>query len=184
MCLQVYIKEHTGYTVTYIPDAKAFTDGPKNLVTLMKQRRRWNNGALFGTYKVLRNAAKMCSCGRNDHPCYRQLMMILFILYLLTLYLLQFLTVGAFFVTIIIFYDQLFKVILVNTSNNVTLQNIYYDGILKKILFGTYLCVIFITVFASISLPIDRAMKYFNVVSIILGIFMVSSIVGISYFLA
>lgn len=53
MCLQVYIKEHTGYTVQYIPDAKAFTDGPLNLTVLMKQRRRWMNGALFGTASVI-----------------------------------------------------------------------------------------------------------------------------------
>ena len=36
MCLQVYIKETTGYTVTYIPDAKAFTDGPPSMMVLMK----------------------------------------------------------------------------------------------------------------------------------------------------
>ena len=28
MCLQMYIKRDTGYTVQYIPDAKAFTDAP------------------------------------------------------------------------------------------------------------------------------------------------------------
>lgn len=49
MCLQVYIKMRDGYTVTYIPDAKAFTDAPPSLQVLMKQRRRWMNGALFGT---------------------------------------------------------------------------------------------------------------------------------------
>ena len=68
MCLQVYIKETTGYTVQYIPDAKAFTDGPLSLTVLMKQRRRWMNGALFGTYKVIANIGAMISCGRNDHP--------------------------------------------------------------------------------------------------------------------
>jgi len=36
MCLQVYIKNHEGYTVQYIPDAKAFTDGPTSLTVLMK----------------------------------------------------------------------------------------------------------------------------------------------------
>jgi chitin synthase len=36
MCLQVYIKKNDGYTVTYIPDAKAFTDAPPSLMVLMK----------------------------------------------------------------------------------------------------------------------------------------------------
>ena len=105
MCLQVYIKEHTGYTVRYIPDAKAFTDAPTSLTVLLKQRRRWMNGALFGTAKVIKNFPHMISCGRNNHPWYRQMLMIFFMIYLVTLYLLQFLTVGALFATIMIFYD-------------------------------------------------------------------------------
>lgn len=79
----------------------------------MKQRRRWMNGALFGTYSVIANMPKMVSCGRNDHPWYRQLMMILFMIYLTTLYLLQFLTIGAMFVTIVIFFNQFFEVLFV-----------------------------------------------------------------------
>ena len=84
----------------------------------MKQRRRWMNGALFGTYKVIFNIANMVSCGRNDHPWYRQLLMVLYMVYLTTLYLLQFLTVGAMFVTIMIFFDQMFKTILVDDSDS------------------------------------------------------------------
>lgn len=41
MCLQIYIKEDSGFYLTYIPDAKAFTDAPETLLVLMKQRRRW-----------------------------------------------------------------------------------------------------------------------------------------------
>ena len=109
----MYIKEHTGYTVQYIPDAKAFTDGPTTLAVLMKQRRRWMNGALFGTYKVIANVGAMVSCGRNDHPFIRQLLMGFFMIYLSTLYVLQFLTVGAMFATIIIFSDQFFEIFFV-----------------------------------------------------------------------
>ena len=36
MCLQIYIKENSGYYLTYIPDAKAFTDAPPNLTVLIK----------------------------------------------------------------------------------------------------------------------------------------------------
>lgn len=41
MCLQIYIKDECGYYLTYIPDAKAVTDAPANVSTLIKQRRRW-----------------------------------------------------------------------------------------------------------------------------------------------
>ena len=130
MCLQVYIKETTGYTVQYIPDAKAFTDGPLSLTVLMKQRRRWMNGALFGTYKVISNVGAMISCGRNDHPWYRQILMCFFMIYLTTLYLLQFLTVGAMFVTIMIFIDQFFELLFVDTSSSQVMRDIYENGIL------------------------------------------------------
>ena len=155
MCLQVYIKEETGYTVQYIPDAKAFTDGPTSLTVLMKQRRRWMNGALFGTYKVIANCPAMVSCGRNDHPWFKQCAMLMFMIYLITLYLLQFLTVGAMFVTIMIFFDQFFKALSADSS---VLADIYENGILKKLFFALYLAMIFLSTFVSISLPIDRAM--------------------------
>ena len=184
MCLQVYIKMEEGYTVQYIPDAKAFTDGPLSLTVLMKQRRRWMNGALFGTFSVISNTANMVSCGRNDHPWYRQLLMVLFMIYMITLFLLQFLTVGAMFVTVVIFFDQFFKILFVESGNNQTLTDIYENGILRKFLFGLYLGVIFLSTFVSISLPIDRAMSYFRAVATILGFLMLSSIFGITYFLA
>ena len=70
MCLQIYIKEKAGYYLTYIPDAKAFTDAPENLTVLMKQRRRWTNGAFFAALRVIRNLGNMISCSRGTHNCF------------------------------------------------------------------------------------------------------------------
>ena len=36
MCLQIYIKERSQYYLTYVPDAKAFTDAPDTLAILIK----------------------------------------------------------------------------------------------------------------------------------------------------
>ena len=36
MCLQIYLKDNCNYWLTYIPDAKAFTDAPDNYMTLIK----------------------------------------------------------------------------------------------------------------------------------------------------
>ena len=150
----------------------------------MKQRRRWMNGALFGTYKVISNIGAMVSCGRNDHPWYRQIGMFFFMIYMTTMYLLQFLTVGAMFVTIMIFFDQFFEVLFVEESSSQVMRDIYENGILKKVLFALYLGMIFLSTFVSIALPIDRAMGYFRVVSMIMAVLMISSIIGITYFLA
>jgi len=71
MCLQIYIKKNHKYHLAYLPDAKAFTDAPGNLATLIKQRRRWMNGAMFGTVKVISNFIHMLSCRRTKHSWYR-----------------------------------------------------------------------------------------------------------------
>jgi chitin synthase len=85
MCLQIYIKEGCGFYLTYIPDAKAFTDAPDDLITLIKQRRRWMNGALFAAWRVISNNLRMIGIkGQSAHPCYRQLGMIFFMLYYFT----------------------------------------------------------------------------------------------------
>ena len=81
--------------------------------------------------------------------------MLMFMIYLITLYLLQFLTVGAMFVTIMIFFDQFFKALSADSS---VLADIYENGILKKLFFALYLAMIFLSTFVSIALPIDRAM--------------------------
>jgi len=64
------------------------------------------------------------------------------------------------------------------------MKEIYDNGIVKKVLFSVYLGVIFLSTFVSISLPIERAMPYFRIVSSILGVLMLTSIFGITYFLA
>ena len=105
-------------------------------------------------------------------------------IYMITLYLLQFLTVGAMFVTIMIFYDQVFELLLVEASSSVGLKELYENGILRMLFFVLYLGMIFLSTFVSISLPIDRAIGYFRVIACILGVLIITSLVGIIFFLA
>ena len=82
MCLQIFIKDKCGYYLTYVPDAKAKTDAPNNLMTLIKQRRRWMNGALFAAWRVLFSAGRMIGItGKSSHPFYRSVGMIVFMTY-------------------------------------------------------------------------------------------------------
>ena len=85
MCLQIYIKESSGYYLTYIPDAKAFTDAPENLTILIKQRRRWMNGALFAAFRVIRNFYSMTNCSRTTHGPVRQIGMLIYMVYFITM---------------------------------------------------------------------------------------------------
>jgi chitin synthase len=87
MCLQIYIKKNCKYHLAYIPDCKAFTDAPDSLAVLIKQRRRWMNGAMFGTVKVISNFVHMVSCKRTKHSWYRSVMMTVFLIYYTTTFL-------------------------------------------------------------------------------------------------
>jgi uncharacterized membrane protein len=71
----------------------------------MKQRRRWMNGALFGTSKVLLNASNMVCC-RTKHSCGRKLMVTVYLLYLFATFTLQMFMVGSLFATTMVFVQQ------------------------------------------------------------------------------
>jgi len=64
------------------------------------------------------------------------------------------------------------------------MNDVYTNGILKKVLFASYLGMIFISTFVSIALPIDRAMSYFRFVAVMMAILMLSALGGITYYLA
>ena len=111
MCLEIYTKINCGFELAYVPDAKAVTDAPPEMMILMKQRRRWMNGAFFGTKKVLSNFVNMVSCKRTKHGCCNKVMMTFFMIYMTVTYLLQFFIVGAMFASIYAFFDQVFSTV-------------------------------------------------------------------------
>ena len=63
MCLEILACEGN-WTISYVPGAKCLTDPPTSLLSLMKQRRRWNNGTIFATYYVLGNLRRIV-CGKG-----------------------------------------------------------------------------------------------------------------------
>lgn len=96
--------------MTYIPDAKAFTDAPEKLVVLIKQRRRWMNGALFAAWRVLGNFPFMLGLkNASKHPLNRQIGMLFFLIYHLTNQTFNFFIVGSSFAAIKILFNELLK---------------------------------------------------------------------------
>jgi chitin synthase len=89
MCMQLYTKPVKGWLVQYIPNAIAKTDVPDNMVYLMKQRRRWYNGAIFGRARIIANFFNMISCRRNQHPVYQQLGQVIFMTFFVMQYTLS-----------------------------------------------------------------------------------------------
>lgn len=86
-----------------MPEAKAITDAPESLAVLIKQRRRWMNGALFGTMKVIQNLTNMVSCKRTTHPVYKQFLMLLYMIYYIVNFLFQFFAIGSMYASVSIF---------------------------------------------------------------------------------
>ena len=150
----------------------------------MKQRRRWMNGKLFCTFMVIINFCNMVSCRRNDHPWYRQLLMVLFMLYYCTLYLLQFLTLSLMFVTLKIFFDNLIQRILVSHDDNKVLMSLESISLLKRLFFTLYFGMIVSALILSVSLPIDRSIGQIRALSILMSVLMLMALLGISYALA
>ena len=175
MCLQIYVKSHSRYNIQYVPDAKAFTDAPADMCTLMKQRRRWMNGALFGTTKVLANFFRLLGCG-TKHTWYENLLIFIFLPYLLAIYLLNYFLVGSLFVTIAVFFGE--SLILL-TGATVDQIRPYYLAFV-----WSYFMMLVLTVFVCLSLPIDRAMTYLKVITFIICTLFLTSLSGICYYMS
>ena len=153
MCLQIYIKEYSSWSLSYVPDAKAVTDAPPNLMILMKQRRRWMNGALFGTAKVLGNYANMVSCRRNKQPTHRQCGMLILMTYMLTVYVLQFFLIGSMFATICVFWNNFFIETFARSGIPFFVEMYKTNAFFFGFMF-TYMGLLFMTAAVSLSLPI------------------------------
>jgi len=55
LAFSILAKKDRAWFLDFVPDALAYTDVPEALDTLVKQRRRWTNGALFNLIYYLMN---------------------------------------------------------------------------------------------------------------------------------
>ena len=94
MCLSLITNPKRADCLYYVPGCPARTDPPTELMTLIKQRRRWINGSTFATFFVLLN---FCSIWKTKHNCCRKLLVCLFFLINLLQTILTFVLVGCFY---------------------------------------------------------------------------------------
>ena len=148
------------------------------------------NGALFAAYRVLTNSIGMVGLTGTTHSPIRKLGMCLFMLYFLTNQIMSFFLIGSFYVSIKLFFKNYFQQ-LTNTpeffSDYQALWNFFNDdGKLGFTVLYSYFYIILLifTILVSLATPIDRAMSYFRFVSVIFSIMIITSLVGISFFLA
>ena len=163
-----------------MPDAKAFTDAPPDVITLMKQRRRWMNGAFFGTKKVIVNVINMVSCKRTNHGCIKKSFMVLFMIYTGALYTLQFFIVGAMFASIYAFFDELFAV---SVEGNEFLEKEFENGTFSLVFAYVYIFLIIMALIMSLAMPPERIKVWFRVLVGAFGLVTIVCITGVIFFL-
>ena len=190
MCLQIYIKQNSGYYLTYVPDAKAYTDAPEDLCTLIKQRRRWMNGALFAAFRVINNYYNMVSCFRTTHPVYRQFGMFFYVIYFMIMQIFSFFMVGFLYVSIKLFFVSVFRDILDQGAYARDWPHLYNffmntTGFCFSVVFTyTYAILVGFAVLSSIAIPINRAMAYFRFLAFVFSVLTISAFVGIAVFMS
>lgn len=133
------------------------------------------NGALFGTTKVLANFCRLLGCG-TTHPWYKNLLIFVFLPYLLAIYLLNYFLVSSLFVTISVFFGE--SLIILTHSTAAEIKPYYLAFV------WSYAMMLLLTIFVSLSLPIDRAMTYLKVISFFLCTLFIASITGICYYMS
>ena len=70
LCFELIARDGAGWLLHYAKGAVAHTDVPESLSGLIKQRRRWLNGAFFATLHGMRNFGRVL---RNaEHPLWRK----------------------------------------------------------------------------------------------------------------
>lgn len=183
MCLQIYIKKKNRYYLTYVPEAKSVTDAPDSLTVLIKQRRRWMNGATFGTIKVISHAPDMVSCSRTTHPIGKDFLMILYLAYYTTNFLLQFFSVGAMYAAFSIFFAQCFSQLAINSTSQ-NFVNLVQNNVFSQLFDIMYIGLIFMTIVLSLTIPVERGIVYFNFLMVLFGLLMTVSFIATIMFLA
>ena len=139
------------------------------------------NGAMFGTNQVLGHFVQMVSCRRTKHGCPRKVGIFVFLIYLSTLFALQFFIVGAMFAAIYAFFNQVFASIF---GNNPTFQKLWEDGILLNAFVYIYIMLLAMCLVLSLALPLDRAKACFVIATTLFGLITIVSIVGMIFYLA
>ena len=144
------------------------------------------NGALFGSMKVISNFVHMTSCNRTKHPWYRQIGMVLFLIYYTTNFLFQFFTVGAMYSAITIFVSQ-------ELAKAMEMSGYYGDsnfigmllnkGIIQNFFIYFYLSLLLLTLVISLTTPVDKGIVYYSFLMAMFGILLCISMAGIIFYL-
>jgi cellulose synthase/poly-beta-1,6-N-acetylglucosamine synthase-like glycosyltransferase len=164
MCLSIVAKPDSKYYLFYDSRSYAETDPPSDMKTLIKQRRRWINGSNFATLFVLYHFLPQVF--KTKHNACRKVSFIFQFIYMAVNTLMVFLLPALMYSS----FCQLNESLITNATLKFALEIIYGS-------------VLFVILIMSIASPLDNAILYFQVSSIILGLFFILNMVEFYFYI-
>jgi chitin synthase len=98
LCFELLVKSGQGRLMHYCKDAVAYTDVPADLISLIKQRRRWLNGSFFATLYALVNFGRFYR--ESGHSTWRKVLLTMQICYTWVVTFLSPTLIGNFWLTL------------------------------------------------------------------------------------
>eukprot|EP00937_MAST-01D_sp_MAST-1D-sp2_P000971 g971.t1 len=95
LCFELIARKGCNWTLEYVKGAVAVTDVPQDLVTLIRQRRRWLNGSFFALLYAIINFGRYWEDSR--HSVWRKLSILTQFFYFVVNVMLTWLLIGNYF---------------------------------------------------------------------------------------
>lgn len=164
MWLQLITKQNENFILKYMHGCRAITDAPQNLSRLIKQRRRWNNGAMFVAFQVV---FSMCNIWARKHSFFRNIVFSFLYIFMILQLIISYFMVGIYYTAFRILLRSMFE-----SDNCISVTQV--SGIIENL----YMLLIFFILILSAWIRIDWAewaFKMFSVIIAIMSLFMFAS---------
>ncbi len=134
LCFELLTKKDCNWILHYVKDAKAVTDVPETIASLIKQRRRWLNGSFFSQIYSVTHFARLWT--ESNHSIFRKFFITLEFAYFFISTILSWFNVGSYYVAIRLIMNEVFshKTQYFNPETTAVILGFHWQTILINII--------------------------------------------------
>jgi cellulose synthase/poly-beta-1,6-N-acetylglucosamine synthase-like glycosyltransferase len=147
LCFELLAAKDKRWQLHYEKNAKAETDVPPDLWTLIRQRRRWLNGSLFATLYALLHFGRFCRNSRH-HFVQKLSVLLLFIYYTLSI-IANWFAVANFFILFDCVVIESRALLLQSSTSSSDLSRERHDSSEPAVLSGVHTTLVLIYLFTA-----------------------------------